>query len=309
MNFTIASAGDPEGRSQMAFRIGLVLALFSGVPSAARAADDSGDIVAVSSRVSDDYIRKKLPDGSYRPESYAFGSGGFRGGALSDRTIDNLGFTQIAHTIAGPLPQKQYVPTKDPADTRLLIMVYWGTTRPPEKQRHSAAFQAVLSAKQELDLAKAGGNGAMIASAGNAFFTAMGIVQMEEERRERLDADNAAMLGYDSWWGDTSQLKNTVFDGRRNDMIEELEEDRYFVVLMAYDFQLLWKEKKHKLLWETRFSIRERHNDFDKQLAAMSSAASRYFGQESKGLRHKPAPEGQVEAGELKVIGYDSGKK
>ena len=77
---------------------------------------------------------------------------------------------------------------------------------------------------------------------------------------------------------------------------------------MAYDFQLTWKQKKHKLLWETRFSIRQRHNDFDKVLAPMTQYASRYFGQDSHGLVRKPLPEGQVKLGEVKVIEIVPGK-
>jgi hypothetical protein len=92
-------------------------------------------------------------------------------------------------------------------------------------------------------------------------------------------------------------------------LIDDVEDDRYFVVLMAYDFQLLWKEKKHKLLWETRFSIRQRRNAFDQQLAAMAQYASRYFGQDSHGLIRQPIPEGQVILGELKVVGVDPEKK
>jgi hypothetical protein len=95
----------------------------------------------------------------------------------------------------------------------------------------------------------------------------------------------------------------------RQDLIDELEDNRYFVVLMAYDFQLLWKEKKHKLLWETRFSIRQRHNEFDRQLASMAKEASRYFGQDSHGIIRKPLPEGRVTLGEPKVIGYEPEKK
>jgi hypothetical protein len=92
-------------------------------------------------------------------------------------------------------------------------------------------------------------------------------------------------------------------------MIDEIEDDRYFVVLMAYDFPLLWKDKKHKLVWETRFSIRERHNDFSQRLAAMAEAAARYFGQDSHGLVRKRDPVAHVDPGEIKVIGTEPQKK
>ncbi len=86
-------------------------------------------------------------------------------------------------------------------------------------------------------------------------------------------------------------------------MLNELEEDRYFVVLMAYDFQLLLKQKKHKLVWETRFSMREHVNAFDKQLPAMVLGASKYFGKDSNGLIHDTIPEGRVDVGDIKSLG------
>ena len=65
--------------------------------------------------------------------------------------------------------------------------------------------------------------------------------------------------------------------GERNDaLLSEIEENRYFVVLMAYDFQLFWKEKKLKVLWETRFSINESRNDFDKALPTIAQYAVSY---------------------------------
>ena len=90
---------------------------------------------------------------------------------------------------------------------------------------------------------------------------------------------------------------------RRDELISEIEENRYFVVLMAYDFQLLWKQKKHKLLWESRFSIRQRDHAFDKDLATMAKFASQYFGQDTHGLVRKTIPLGRVDIGEVKSLG------
>ena len=103
-------------------------------------------------------------------------------------------------------------------------------------------------------------------------------------------------------------LEMTALRFRRRDLIDELEENRYFVVLMAYDFQLQWKQKKHKLLWETRFSIQEHRNDFKLALPTMAQEASRYFGQDSHGLVRRPLPEGHVTLGEPKVIEVMPGK-
>jgi hypothetical protein len=92
-------------------------------------------------------------------------------------------------------------------------------------------------------------------------------------------------------------------------MIDEVEESRYYVVLLAYDFQILRKSKERKLLWETRFSIPERGNDFSKELEAMAKSAARYFGRDSQGLLRKPLPKTSVKLGELQVIGTEPDPK
>jgi hypothetical protein len=66
----------------------------------------------------------------------------------------------------------------------------------------------------------------------------------------------------------------------------------------------MWKQKKHKLLWETRFSINERHNQFDRALPALAQYASKYFGQPSNGLLRSRVADGNVEIGEPTLIQF-----
>jgi len=132
------------------------------------------------------------------------------------------------------------------------------------------------------------------------------MLNMENRQNDRTDFANALMLGYDSpgliGTERGNYVRGTALSMDRDDLYAEIRENRYFVVLMAYDFQLMWKNKKHRLLWETRFSISERHNAFDKALPAMAQYASRYFGQPTNGLVRTRFPEGRVDIGEPTVI-------
>jgi len=242
------------------------------------------DVAAVSGRTGDDYVRARLEDGSFKAESYVFGKGGVWKGTMQDSTTDKLNFLEIAHVIAGPLADQNYIPSVDPNTTRLLIMVYWGTTHAPEHASNSAEYENLQISPNDPGKVAA--------------------VVAENQMRENDDKLNAMILGYDSWWGESSgDFRGTALDLRRRDLLDELEQNRYFVVLMAYDFHLMWKEKKHKLLWETRFSIRQRYHDFGKDLPSMAQYASQYFGQDSKGLVQKPIPLGHVDVGEVKSLG------
>jgi hypothetical protein len=308
--------------------------------SCARAAggSDTSAVTVVSSRVSDDYNRSRLPDGTYKPETYAFGEGGHWTGTVKDGSIDGLRFIEVARSIAEPLARQNYLPSRDPRATKQLIMVYWGRTSTPGRFENSASAgllqrasadaashkslndqnkffsdQVVVPPAVAMPCAKydpatttdqiTGG-----IDADNAMSSAMSLVAAEDRSRDQQDAKNASLLGYDVWWDSTNSFKGTPLEHRRQDMIDELEHDRYFVILMAYDFQTMWKQKKHKLLWETRFSVNQRGVDFDKDLPLMALNASRYFGQSSNGLARDTLPVGRVDVGDLQTLGVVASK-
>jgi hypothetical protein len=294
-------------------------AVLLAAPSSVRAADDIEGITAVSSKVSDDYVRAKLPDGSFQPENFVFGEGGKWAGELSDLTVDKLHFMDVARVIAAPLAAQRYLPARDPAKTKLLIMVYWGTTAVPGPTSDSVAIDQMQAAQENLNkyLVKSnldprvkvvgGGPAGFAEAAMDQLSAASAMLNMENRQNDRTDFANALMLGYDSpgliGTEKGNYVRGTAFSTDRDDLYAEIRENRYFVVLMAYDFQLLWKEKNHKLLWETRFSISERRNAFDKALPVMAQYASRYFGQPSDGLLRTRVPEGRVDIGVTKSLG------
>jgi|HubBroStandDraft_1064217.scaffolds.fasta_scaffold30863_3 hypothetical protein len=294
---------------------------------------DPSAVTVVSSKASDDYSRSRLPDGSYKPETYAFGEGGHWTGTVRDGSIDGLKFIDVARAVAVPLARQSYLPGRDPKATRQLIMVYWGRTSTPERFETSTGSQLLQDASAKSAASNSANTQSKIFSdqpvvpppmemqcakfdpatttdqitgsidADNAMTSAMALVATEDHNRDLQDAKNASLLGYDAWWDSTAAFKGTPLEHRRQDMIDELEHDRYFVILMAYDFQAMWKQKKHKLLWETRFSVNQRGVEFDKELPLMALNASRYFGQNSNGLARDTLPVGHVDVGDLKTLG------
>ena len=275
------------------------------------AADGVDGVTAVASKVAKDYVRSQLADGSVQPEFYAFGEGGKWAGEISDQTIDKLRFTDVAKAIAAPLALQRYLPAKDPSKTKLLIMVYWGTTAVPGPASGSSAYNNFSSAQVTLqfDLNPQNKVPVAIQNAAISDFSASTLMlNVENRKNDRIDYANAIMLGYDSagliGTEKGNYARGTALGVDRDDLYAEIEENRYFVVLMAYDFQLLWKEKKHKLLWETRFSISERKNQFDKALPVMARYASQYFGQNSNGLLRTRVPQGDVEVKDPTLIEF-----
>jgi len=116
----------------------------------------------------------------------------------------------VARKIAAPLAGQNYVPSGDSKTTRLLIMVYWGTTETPEGTSSSVAYQAGQQASAALSVAKAASAGgsagarAAEAAASSEYDAALQMMSATNARRDHLDFTNAQMLGYDSWWKATS---------------------------------------------------------------------------------------------------------
>jgi hypothetical protein len=233
-------------------------------------------ITAVSSRVFNGYARARLPDGTPKPETYAFGNGGFvtagaaggeTPGALRDQTIDELGFDDIAKAMEAPLSGQNYAISQEPNATNLLIMVFWGTT-------------------------------------------VGGFHEKKGKFRDILDLKNAQLLGFDSEGtfgpGFGNNVASNINKQVHSVMMTALEMNRYFVILRAFDFQSSWKQKKLKLLWETRFSINQRHNAFNEALPLMAQYASQAFGQDSGGLQLARVANGRVIVGDITSLGEAS---
>lgn len=281
-------------------RNSVAAAVLSGLASNSRALEFGGanDITAVSSRASSDYVRARQGDGSYAPESYVFGDGGVWAGAAADPSMDKVSFLDVAHMIAAPLASQHYVPGREPSKTKLLIMVYWGATHVPEPANESASMMILQQAFTDAQNAQHD-----MGFADDELTTAMALVQAENRQRHQSDLTNIKMLGYDSWLANSAgDMRGTAFEQRGRDLYDEIEQSRFFVVLMAYDFHALSQEKKPVLLWETRFSIQQLHHDFDKDLPTMAQYASRYFGRDSHGLIHDQIPLGQVDVGDVKTM-------
>jgi hypothetical protein len=282
------------------------------------------DIVAVYSSVSPAYVRVSKPGGGYRPETFAFGEGGELGSPMSDLSIDSMHIADIARLIAPALAVQSYVPTDDPMKTDLLIMVYWGATAdtsnpsehqtaqgslpppppPPPKGPPAGAGQMQGDPSTSDTGMRAAMYNAAKQDAEGGLTEAMTMENFSNLKRDQQDVENARILGYLPELNAAGAARATAVNLRREELVGELEEGRYYVVLMAYDFQLLRTHRQRRLLWETRFSLRERGHDFGKDVAAMARNASKYFGRDSGGLK-RDAYDAKVDIGPLKILGYD----
>ncbi len=290
---------------------------------------------AIAARADQSYVRERDNDGNYAREYYTFGEGGRWGGPMTDTSIDKLSFTDVAHLIAPSLRSQNYAPAVDPKKTRLLIMVYWGATDGAVDYSGGMAAQNLSKASEHLRQVTGAGNASQgwgkwvntfppggVGKDGEALRAALDKQAADSEIQAALVANamanrmrdqqnwrNAGMLGYETEVSAFSDQQFTALRNVHRDAVDEIEDNRYFVVLMAYDFQRLLKKHEHVLLWETRISIRQRGNDFDKSLPAMAGYGSQFYGRDSKGLIRGRKLNERIRLDELKIIGVEPDAK
>ena len=261
------------------------------------------------SEISPNYKRSKLPSGRFEKESYAFAEGNLIDRSGQDESLTSLSFREIGGLLAEALLEADYVPTQNPVDTDLLIVVSWGKTTPGDTGMGDLAVDQVsdaMSKLQQLDEAGGPGGTTMEAEYLHELEYMADMQEMAQASRDNANAHNATMLGYDSALRRAAEMANSFAPmlSDREELLEELEVPRYFVVLQVYDFQKLWKEKKRDLVWTSRFSIRAKGRQFDQELLAMAMASCSEFGKASKSQK-RSVGSARVEFGELEYLGEE----
>jgi hypothetical protein len=284
-------------------RVSILLVAGCVAPTATRTCtgqQGGAQLTAVYSRASKGYVRAQKPDGSFQDETYVFKNGGNYGGPRVDKTMDSLSFEDVSRVLAQPMAAQNYLPSDDAVMTKLLILVYWGTTVVPDDvnpRDNRSSVHLTEMAETALSQAKEGDPTGMQRYRDDTAY-AESFRKIEVIQDGEIDAKSANLLGY------TDEIYRTpAMDPNMRTLRDEVETDRYYVVLLAYDYQIARISGKHLLLWETRFSIPEPGNDFKKAFPMMASIAAKYFGQNSNGLVHHNLEEGHVEIGEPKSLG------
>jgi hypothetical protein len=281
------------------------------------------DPVAVSSTASADYARQKFGPGAPKPESYLFFQGKFYGGTTRDPDLETAQFNQIIRILAENMVRQNYFPSKDPKEADLLLVVHWGITTVyvnPNMQddqerlnNEMARYNAAVAAAQS-STSKKGGPPPPPPDPG-PLNAELAIVDVERGEMMQQVGVNAKLLGYSDQLAKDRAAGTGSSSGvstAESNLLQDLIEERYFVILMAYDYHSMKKGSTPKLLWSTRFSIRAPGNAFTAALPVMTKAASEYFGRAVDGLKiEKPpagVPEGKVEVGTPTVVGDGKGK-
>jgi hypothetical protein len=316
------------------FRTFAAALLCVGSATLATAIGDTDSVVtAVFSRSFNGYERPVGPDGSPALQTYVVARGGYEAGLGSDPSIDNVKFAGIVRILGKYLASQGYFPAKDAKTADVMLVIHWGKTIPFNDATHQNMLDRGLQGFEGLQQLGLGIGGSPIPSGNNseappsaATFSPQqsqtqvnaavaeaarsqmiqGVmeIRMGEQIRDDANMHNANLLGYTA---ELSARDNpSLFAGAGtsyHDLIADLETERYYVAVTAYDFQDALQNNSNRGLWRTVTSIQARGNRFDEKLMAMVEKGSRYFGHDSGRLVRQFDRTPRVSIGDLKVLG------
>lgn len=275
-------------------------------------------LVPISAKADPAYVKRRAESNPPKIETYVIAKGQFSAGTTHDSSLEKKDFYSIATMLASDLKKQRYEPAKSLKAADLVIVVHWGVTLSndkgaslflPDANALSDSLQNLRNAQDERDAQDAAG--------GESISRALGTVEAAEAAfktegqmvssvysfsNNLIESTNADLLGFTSTLNaEDDSLFPTTTAYTLKSMIDE---ERYFIILMAYDANALRSGQK-KRLWVTRMSIRSAGVNFTMAIDRMSGVAANFYGtrQNSIAMEESKDRKGTVKIGELKIIG------
>jgi len=240
--------------------------------------------VFIDSEASETYNEKKESEDGATYETYVFIKGNFYAGDFKDRSLSTATFEEIVGTLAENMKARNYYPSASPKEGDLLIVVHYGTTSVEQDLEEIFLLDSTDPYAQG-----EGGIGGFYSD------SSQGDTQEVAGFSEVYSDDFTDLADLNDFASDNvaqhqKSMKNNRLGigkalNRRHinkteefDLRVELEDERYFIILMAYDYEKLRTANERELLWTTRFSVPAIGTNFVDAYPALARAASAYYG-------------------------------
>lgn len=252
--------------------------------------------VAIKAEADLDFLKEREKDGVAKPMTYQVAKGKFYVGAMNDKRMQTFTFEDIVNDMSKHLAKQNFYPYQGEGTGDMLIIVHYGVTEYEESIMELMGY----TSEEEMGLGDVGFEGIASDGAGMNAIADLGFNQSLQNSSGSSNArsmgQKANLLGMEEAYGFYTNNQD------KYELMSMLDEERYFVILMAYDMESI-KAKESKLLWTTRYSIRAIGQNFDDAIKGMNEIAGDYFGQSFKGLNLKRLrDESNVEIGDIEVI-------
>lgn len=248
--------------------------------------------VSVRAIASETYLENRAKVESDEIETYQFFQGRYFGARASNSGMEKLSFKDVVVDMAQHLAKQNYYPNPELGKGDLLIVVHYGIT----DIGHTLEENIGNTNMEDMGITDSSG-GSFDAIAELEF--ALGVEESLGQHADNSSFSTAQLLGMEAAFEGHPSLE----DSNTMELRNMIEEERYFVFLMAYDYPKILKEGKQELLWSTRYSIRAAGIPFEAAIKNLNQVAGDYFGKNLKGLTRKRADDtSSVDLGEIEVI-------
>ena len=280
----------------------LRLFLCLSIPLASSQFLHSANFISVKAWASEEYLKERARNPNDRIQTYQFMEGRRYMGKSSDKGVQETTFIDLATDLAQHLAKQDFYPNPVMGEGDLLLVVNYGVTDFEEDMMEILGItseESVLGQDvSQVDVATSS------AADVTALFDVIDTIAGTSSLTDGVNSGNsmtrkekAFMLGID----DIPEKPDHLNAGYEYE--EMLRESRYFVVVLAYDYQLLTNKGEKKLLWTTRYNIRTAGQSYQAAIKDMNLVAGDYFGKNFKKLTRKRLDDdSRVEIGEIEVI-------
>ena len=265
---------------------------------------DSANRIAIKAVASEEYVKGRAANSSMKVQTYQFMKGNFHPGGIMDSSMDNVSFEEVVRNMALQLRKQNYFPLAEPGQSDLLFVVHYGRTMVEASYEELQGYTSLEDQGYSDTVANAGAGGAQLmpqemnAIADFGFNMATRDIGVEGDSRSAYY--RARLLGMDEAF-----VGNNVSPREEMLLKHLLDQERYFIVLVAYDWPAL-QAGEVKPLWTTRYSIRAIGQSFGDAIEDLNFVAGDYFGKNIKGLNQKLVTDkSRVEIGEIEVLGTE----
>ncbi len=269
-------------------------------------------LVTVRAMADTAYAARRAKESPPPIETYVFAKGTYSEGTTDDRSLRKMTFTQVITTLAPELKQQRYEPAKSLDVADLVLVVHWGATMANDRggvsfELQLAGLPDAMAKVAEAQKADEDDQSLMthllgaVEAAQADVRTEMAAATSVSGGNDFTASSNAEILGFGSALNDDRNP-----DRERGDTLRKMiDEERYYIVVMAYDAKSLRKGNSKKRLWTARLSIRSAGVNFATAVSRMSIAGGAFFGTRQADIVMQPTKDriGEVKVGDLKVIG------
>ena len=267
-------------------------------------AGQAANRVMIKAIAAEDYIKARALNANMKVQTYQFIEGQQFKGITKDEGMERITFNDIVMDLAQHLVKQNFYPNPDPGKGDLLISVHYGVTDFEEDQMDLLGYTSLEELGYTEGIESIGRSGTSLSpgemDAINNLHSNLAMQSAINSSNDMTRYQKAQLLGIDELY--TKRLHPQD----KYEYEHMLQQERYFIVLMAYDYAHFRQTGKAKLLWSTRYSVRSPGQSFETAFTGMNRVASDYFGKNFDKLTRKRLDDkSSVEIGDIEVITDD----